>query len=184
MNRLKKLGAIFAFSLLVLGLPTLASAQWRDRDRNDDDYYRNDRNRNYNRNLQSTIRNLKNRSREFARRLDRELDRGRYDNSRREDRLNNLANDFRNATARLDDEYDSRRDYRRSEDEVRRVLQLGQQLDNALNRSNLGYNVQGDWNRIRQDLNTLADAYNYNYRNNRNNRNDDWRNRVPFPLPF
>ena len=43
---------------------------------------------------------------------------------------------------------------------------------------------------IRQDLNTIANAYGYNYnnRNNRNNRNqrtnDDWRNKIPFPLPF
>lgn len=190
MNRIKKLAALFAFSLLVLGLPTLASAQWRDRDRNDDDgYYRNDRNRNngyYNRNLQSTIKNLKNRSKEFARRLDRELDRSRYDGNRREDQLNRLADDFRRAANNLDDEYDNQRDYNRSQDEARRVLQLGQQLDNALSRARLNYNLQSDWNRIRQDLNTLANAYGY-YNNNRNNRNDrnnrnngGWRNRLPF----
>lgn len=181
MNRFKNLFAVFAFSLIVLALPTIASAQWRDRDR-DDDYNRSGR---YNRNLESTIRNLKNRSREFARRLDRELDRSRYDDRNREDRLNDLAEDFRNATARLDDEYDGRRDYRDSENEARRVLQLGQQLGNALYRSRLGYNVQGDWNRIQQDLDILARAYGYNNRNNRNNRsnrNDDWRNRLPFPF--
>lgn len=188
MNRFKNLFTIFAFSLLVLALPTLASAQWRDRDRDrDDDYNRNGR---YNRNLESTIRNLKNNSREFARRLDRELDRSRYDDRNREDRLNNLAEDFKRATARLDDEYDGRRDYRDSEDEARRVIQLGQQLSNALYRSRLSYNVQGDWNRIQQDLNVLSNAYGYdndryNRRNNRNNRNsrtDDWRNRIPFPF--
>lgn len=179
MNRFKNLFAVFAFSLLVLALPTIASAQWRDRDR-DDDYNRNGR---YDRNLESTIRNLKNRSREFARRLDRELDRSRYDDRNREDRLNDLAEDFRNATARLDDEYDGRRDYRDSENEARRVLQLGQQLGNALYRSRLGYNVQGDWNRIQQDLDVLGRAYGYNNRSNRNNRrNDDWRNRLPFPF--
>jgi hypothetical protein len=179
MNRLKNLIAVFAFSLLVLALPTIASAQWR----NDDDYNRNGR---YNRNLEGTIKNLKNRSKEFSKRLDRELDRSRYDNRNREDQLNRLADDFRRATADLDREYDNRGDYNRSSDEARRVLQLGQQLDNALNRSRLGYNVEGDWNRIRQDLDVLANAYGYNNRNNRNNRNTngDWRNRVPFPLPW
>lgn len=185
MNRFKNLIAVFAFSLLVLALPTIASAQWRDRDRDrdDDDYSRNG---SYNRNLQSTIKNLKNRSREFARRLDRELDRSRYDDRNREDQLNRLADDFRRAAARLDDEYDNRRDYNNSSDEARRVIQLGQQLDNALYRSRLNYNLQGDWNRIRQDLDVLSDAYGYNNRNNRNNRNrnGDWRNRIPFPLPF
>jgi hypothetical protein len=182
MNRFKNLFTVFAFSLLVLALPTIASAQWRDRDRDDDDYNRSGR---YNRNLEGTIKNLKNRSREFARRLDRELDRSRYDDRNREDRLNNLAEDFRRAAADLDREYDGRRDYRESQDEARRVIQLGQQLGNALNRSRLNYNVQGDWNRIQQDLNILANAYGYNNRynrNNRNNRNDDWRNRLPFPF--
>ena len=185
MNRFKNLITVFAFSLMFLALPTIASAQWRDRDRDRDDDY-NNRGR-YNRNLQSTIKNLKNRSREFSRRLDRELDRSRYDDRNREDRLNNLAEDFRRAAERLDREYDNRGDYRNSEDEARRVIQLGQQLDNALNRSRLGYNVQGDWNRIQQDLNVLANAYGYNNRNNRNNRtnrntrNDDWRNRLPLP---
>src|SRR5690349_3117641 len=129
MNRFKNLMTVFAFSLLVFALPVVASAQWRDRDRDNDDYNRNGR---YNRNIESTIRNLKNRSRDFAKRLDRELDRGRYDNSRREDRLNDLANDFRRATENLDNEYDNRGEYNRSSDEARRVLQLGQQLDNAL----------------------------------------------------
>jgi hypothetical protein len=184
MNRFKNLFAVLAFSLLVLALPTIASAQWRDRDR-DDDYNRNGR---YNRNLEGTIKNLKNRSREFARRLDRELDRSRYDDRNREDRLNDLAEDFRNATARLDSEYDGRGDYNDSYDEAQRVLQIGRQLSNALNRARLSYNVQGDWNRIQRDLDVLANAYGYDNRNNRNNRNnrrnrnDDWRNRLPFPF--
>ena len=183
MNRFKNLIAVFAFSLLVLALPTIASAQWRDRDRDNDDYNRNGR---YNRNLEGTIKNLKNRSKEFARRLDRELDRSRYDNRNREDQLNRLADDFRRATADLDREYDGRRDYNDSYNEAQRVLQLGRQLDSALYRSRFGYNVQSDWNRIRQDLDILANAYGYNNRNNRNRntRNDDWRNRVPFPLPW
>jgi hypothetical protein len=193
MNRFRNLIAVFAFSLLILGLPSIASAQWRN-DRNDD--YRNDRrnddyNRN-NRNLQTTIRNLKNRSNQFERRLDRELDNSRYDDRRREDRINQLAEDFANAAEGLDDRYDNRGDYNQSYDEAQRVLQLGNQLDRVVSRARLNGNVQNDWNRIRQDLNVLANAYNYNNnnRNNRNNRNrqgsnnGDWRNRIPFPLPF
>ena len=184
MNRFKNLFAVFAFSLIVLALPAIVSAQWRDRDRDDDDYNRSGR---YNRNLESTIKNLKNRSREFARRLDRELDRSRYDDRNREERLNDLADEFKDAANRLDDEYDGRGDYRDSENEARRVLQLGQQLGNALYRSRMSYNVQGEWNRIQQDLDILGNAYGYNNRGNRNNRNnrnrnDDWRNRLPFPF--
>ena len=200
MNRFRNLIAVFAFSLLILGLPAIASAQWRN-NRNDDDYYRNSRN---NRNLQSTIRNLKNRSNQFERKVDRELDRSRYDDRRREDRINDVARNFSNAVQRLDDEYDNRNDYNDSADEARRVLDLGLQLDRLVTRARLSGTIQSDWNRIREDLRVLANAYNTNYnRNRRNNRNDDynrnrrdddynrnrrtndnWRNRIPFPLPF
>ena len=205
MNRFKSLVAVFAFALLVLSLPVIASAQWRDNNRNNrnDDYYGNNRN---NRNLNSTIKNLKNRSRQFERRIDRELDRSRIDGTRREDRINHIAADFARAADRLDREYDNRGDYRKSQDEAQRVLQLGSQLDRALSRGRLNNNIQSDWNRIRQDLRILSNAYggNYNnddYRNNRRNRDDDydddddynrnnrnrngdWRNRIPFPFPF
>lgn len=196
MNRVRNLIGIFAFSLLILSLPLVASAQYRT-NRNDD-YYGNGRN---NRNLQSTIRNLKNRANQFERRIDRELDRSRYDDRNREDRINQIAKDFANATDRLDDEYDNSRDYNNSYDEAQRVLQLGNQLGRVVSRVRINGNIQNDWYRIQQDLNILANAYNYNYnnRNNRNRRNDDddynrnrrrtsnngdWRSRVPFPLPF
>jgi chromosome segregation ATPase len=199
MKHFRNLIGIFAFALLLLSLPTDASAQWRDND-DDDDYYRNERrdnrrgnrrdddynrNGNYNRNLQATIKNLKNRSKQFEKRLDRELDNSRYDNRRREDRINQIAEDFTEATRDLDNAYDGRGDYQRSYDEAQRVLQLGNQLERSLSRARLSSNVQNDWYRIRQDLNVLANAYNYNNRRNRQgNRNDDWRNRIPFPLPF
>lgn len=168
MNRFKNLTGILALSLLILAAPTIASAQYRG-NRNDD-YYGNNRN---NRNLNATIKNLKNNSRQFERRLDRELDHSRYDGGNREDNLNRLAGDFADTVKRLDGEYDNRGDYNKSRDEVQRVLQLGNRLDRAFKRSRLSGNAQNDWNRIRQDLNILANAYNYDNRrdNDDNNRN-------------
>ncbi len=203
MNRYKSLVAVFAFALMVLSLPVIASAQWRDNRRNDD-YYGNSR---YNRNLNATIRNLRNRSKQFERRIDRELDRSRIDGTRREDRINAIAADFARAAERLDREYDNRRDYRDSRNEAQRVLQLGSQLDRVLSRARLSYNIRNDWNRIRQDLRIISNAfggyYNDDYRNDRRGRRDrdddwdddddyrrdrnrdtDWRNRIPFPFPF
>ena len=60
MNRFKKIIALFAFSLMVLALPSIASAQWRDNNRNNrnDDYYGNNRNNDdYNRNNGRNNRN-------------------------------------------------------------------------------------------------------------------------------
>ncbi|HLM02039.1 MAG TPA: hypothetical protein VK400_13375 [Pyrinomonadaceae bacterium] len=180
MNRFKNLLAAFAFSLLILGLPTLASAQYRD----DDNYGRDDRyrnNRNYNRgNLRSVINRLANRAEVFERRLDRELDRSRYDDRNREDRLNRLANDFTRAAERLEDKYDGgRRNQNDSYNEAQRVLQLGRQLDNALSRARLGGYAMNDWNAIRRDLDTIADAYGSNNRNRRGSGRD-WRDYLPY----
>ena len=195
MNRFKNLITVFAFSLLVLGLPSFASAQWGNRDRDDD--YRRNRDDNYRRNrggynngyLNSAVRRLRNDSRNFERRLDRELDRSRMDGRQREDYLNQLARDFRSAAERLDDRYDNGRDMNRSYNEAQRVLTLGDQLDRELRRLRNNYNIQNDWNRIRQDLHVIGDAYGYNnrsYPNYPNNRRNSgtWRDRIPFPLPF
>ena len=182
MNRFRNLLGVFAFSLLILGLPSLASAQWRD----DDDYNRNNRNgdyrnnRNYNRgNLRSVINRLANRAESFERQLDRELDNSRYDNRRREDQINRLANDFTRAAERLEDEFDGGRNMNDSYDEAQRVLNLGRQLENARSRSRMGGYARNDWNSIRQDLNTIANAYGYNNRNRRGG-NINWRDILPF----
>ena len=60
MKRFTNLASILALSMAVLILPAVASAQYRDRD--DDDNYRNG---SYNRNLRGTIQNLKNRARQL-----------------------------------------------------------------------------------------------------------------------
>lgn len=204
MNRISKFFAISAFALIFLGLPAVASAQWRDRD--DDDYYGNNRN---NRNLRSTLQNLKNRARNFEnvtnrvedRRDDRDDDRwgnrgpwgndrntGWGNNRRRGDygRLEDLADRFRKATDDLADEYGNGRNLNNSRDEARRVLDIGGQIDNELRNLRGGRNLNRQWDQIRSDLNAIANVYgNYGAgRYGNGNRNGDWRNRVPFPLPF
>lgn len=189
MNRFKNLAAIFAFALMVLALPSIASAQWRDRDR-DDDNYRNSR---YNRNIRGTLQNLKNRARNFERLTNRVEDRR---DDRRDDRwgrnggwnnrggnvgrIEDLADRFRKATDELADDYGNGRNIRNSEDEARRVLDIGNQIENEISRTRGNRQLMNEWSRIRQDLRIVSDVYGYNY--NRNNRNGDWRNRIPFPF--
>lgn len=197
MKRLTKIASIFALALVVLALPAIASAQWRDRDRDrDDDYYGRDdnyRNGRYNRNIRGTIQNLKNRARNFERRTDRIDDRrddryGRNDRYGRRDRFDNLeelADRFARATNDLADEYGNGRNMNSSRDEARRVLDIGSQIDSLMYNTRSNRNVGNEWNRISYDLRILADAYGLNYGGGRNrNRGGDWRNRVPFPLPF
>ena len=171
MNNLKKYLAIFAFSLLILSLPIIANAQRRDNrnNRRNDDYYgrdnRNNRNDNYgrhnrnNRNLNSLAKNLEKSSKQFEKKLDRELDRSRYDDTRREDRINEIAERFKDAADDFNKEYDNRRDYNDSADEARRVLAYGQQLGRAVRRARISRSLQGDWNKIEGYLRQLARAY-------------------------
>ena len=173
MNSIKSLIAICGFSFLVLCLPAIASAQYGNQN---DPYgrnggynnggYGNGQYGNYG-DMRTTIRDLKNRSRELQRHLDRDLDHSRYDGSRREDQLNELARRFKDAVSRLSESNNGRRD-----NEVQRVLDLGSQLDRPLSRSGLDYHVQEIWSGIRYDLQVLGDGYGYNNndRNNRNNR--------------
>jgi hypothetical protein len=186
MTRFTKFASIFALALVVLALPAVASAQWRDRDRDrDDDYYGRDddyRNNGYGRNIRGTIESLKNRARNFERRTDQIDDRrdDRYGRRDRFDNLEELADRFARATDDLADAYGRGRNMNNSRDEARKVVDIGYQIENILRsgRSNRG---SGNWNQISRDLRIVADAYGLG--NNRN-RNSDWRNRVPFPLPF
>jgi hypothetical protein len=181
MKRFTNLASVFALALAVLILPSVVSAQWGN-NRNDDDYYRNG---SYNRNIRGTIQNLKNRARNFERRLDRVDDNDRWgNNNRRVDNLQQLADRFVRATDDLADEYGNGRDMRGSRDEARRVLDIGSQIEHSLYNSRSNRNAGNDWNRISSDLRALADAYGLNYNNNGRNRNGNWRDRVPYPLPF
>lgn len=180
MNRLKFLGTIFTFSLLLLlGLPSLASAQYRN-----DDYYgnnnRRDNNR-YNRQfLVDAVRRVERDSRTFRRALDRELDNTRYDSTNREDRINDVTERFATAADNLEDSFDNGNNIRSSQDEAQLVFQLAAQIDRFMNRNSFRGNAENQWSTIRRDLQTIANTYGYNFNggsNNRRNDDDDRRNR-------
>jgi hypothetical protein len=168
MRRINNLIAITAFSLAVLCLPAIASAQYGSQ--NDPyDRYGNGQYGNYD--TRSTLRDLKNRTRQMQRQIDRELDHGRLNGSYREDQINDLATRFKDSVNNLDNSYNNRND-----NEVRRVMDQASQLDRAISRSGLSYNVVNQWSAIRNDLRVLGIGYGNNNRSNRNNRNGGWNN--------
>ena len=193
MNRIKSFIAISAFSLLVLGLPAVASAQWRN-----DPYYGNNGGYN-NGNLRSAVQDLKNRARDFERMTNNN---GRYNNRGNNGNIENLADQFWKAADRLEDRFGNGRNLNNTYDEAQRVLSIASQIDNELSYNsrgnrrggwgNTGYggygggyggsNVQGQWSGLRYDLQIIADAYNYNNRGNRN-RNGNYRiGNLPWPF--
>jgi hypothetical protein len=127
--------------------------------------------------------NLKNKTRSFENRIDREYNNndnyGRNRNRNSNNNLESLTNRFKDAVDDLEDEYDNRSDYNRSADEARKVLNIGQQLDRELSRSRVSSSIQSDWNRIESDLRVIANAYNINYNGNNNRRGGIFDN-----LPF
>ncbi len=189
MNRFKQIFTAFAFCLMIAGLSTVASAQWRDRDDDNDDYGRNG-SYNDNRRLEQTIKNLKNSSKDF----DKEVSRGRNNDNYLED----LSDSFKDAANRLEDRFD-RKKMNRSYNEAQNLVTAAEQLDRQFQNGNRNRgnnnNFQQQWNYIRRDVKTIANAYNIRYNdrsygngrgngNGRGKNNGDWRNRIPFPLPF
>lgn len=179
MNKFKTLLGIFAFSLLFLGaMPSTASAQYGDI-LGGIFGGRTNRNGTYNqRNVEGAIDRVQSRADDFRKALDDSLDDSRYNGRNREDQILSAAREFERAANRLEDRYDDGRNSRRnrSDSDVQNLLQLGSRLDNFVyNQSrNLDRRVQNEWSTIRRDLQTIADAYGYNFgNNNRRNRNGD-----------
>lgn len=173
MNKIKFI-AISAFSLLVLALPGVVSAQWDDNNRNRD----YNQNRRYRGNLENVADRLKDRSRDFERAVDRESDHYRGGNNRggilgtiinggrngnngyRNGYLERLAEDFRRATNEFENRVDGndRDDYRRGQEAANRMLSIGSQIDREMYRMR-GSRSAALWNSIRNDLNVVANAY-------------------------
>lgn len=174
MKSLKNLITITAFSLLVLCLPAIASAQYgnpndpynRNGGYNNGSYGNGGYNNGQYGDMRSVVRDLKRQTRELQRHLDRDLDNSRYNGSRREDQLNAMAKQFRTAVNRLSESNNGPND-----NDVRRVVDLGRQLDRNFSRSDLDYHIQEIWSNIQNDLRALDGSSRYNNGNNRNNRN-------------
>ena len=184
--------SIFAAAILALALPAAASAQWgrypdRDRDRDNRGYGRYD-----DRGLRDSVHRLDRLAKDFERDMDRALDHSRANGSRREDQINNQVHQFRDAVGDLKSRVGNGRDLNRSSNEARRVLQEADDLDRFARRSS-------QWSQIQQELRYISNVYGFRYnggygrdddwrRNDdyrrdrdRNNRNNDWWRRIPFP---
>lgn len=135
--------------------------------------------------IRSTLRDLKDRSRNFEKQLDRSPiyskngngnygNYGGYRNGNDTGYVRKLADRFGDAADRLNSKYGNGRNANNGSNEANEVLNLGSQLEQELyNRGMDGY-LQNEWNRIQNDLRVVSNTYgsNYNGGNNRNNRNN------------
>jgi hypothetical protein len=192
--------SLFAAAILAFCLPVAANAQWGgryptdrypdNRDRDNRSYGRYDE-----RGLRDSVHRLDRLAKDFERDMDRALDRSRANGTQREDRINDQIHQFRDAVGDLKSRVGNGRDLNRSADEARRVLEQGQQLD----RVSRG-RMTSQWSQIQQELRYISNIYGFrynggygrdddwrrrdrndDYRRDRNNRDNDWWRRIPFP---
>lgn len=123
----------------------------------------------YGGNVKESVKRLDKLSGQLKNDVDRALDRSSYDGRNREDRINDVVNDFHSAAAEFKDRFDDGRDPGRAEQEARRVLDLGYQLDRIIGRNELGSQVESKWSQIMNNLRVIQDLYEnqsaYDYRN-------------------
>jgi len=204
MKRIRNIIAISALSMLVLALPSIASAQWGG---NNGGYpnggYPNggyNGGYGYGGNLEQVADRLKDRSKDFERQVDREFNgnrnrnyggggilgtilnggrNGSYGNrGYGNDQIKRLAEDFRRAANDFENRVDGNgRNNYRGQEAANRMLSIGSQLENQLRNMGMQSNLQYQWNAIRNDLSIVANAYGYG---NQNRQRGGRNSRFPF----
>lgn len=96
----------------------------------------------------------------FKSNYDKSLDRSRLNGSSREDWLMKRAKDLESATDELSREFDRRDAWSENKEEVRRCLNIATDIDRNVRNYNFGATTEGNWAKVRYELNTLADVYN------------------------
>jgi hypothetical protein len=97
----------------------------------------------------------------FKSSLDKTLDRSRLNGSRSEDEINGYVKHFEEATDRLRNRAEDRES---APGAAREVLNRGRAINRFMTTHQLGPNAEGDWAKVRNDLNRLANAYNLRWR--------------------
>lgn len=110
--------------------------------------------------IENIIKRVENRTDVFVRQFDRALDNSRLDGTNREDRLNERAKELERATNQLRREFDRSDSLQENRDEVQRCIILASEIDRVIRRGRVNSAVQNNWRNLRNDLNTLARAYN------------------------
>jgi hypothetical protein len=194
-DRRKIIPNVIAAALIALCVPLLASAQsnydpWvYGQDRNhrqarDGDHRYDGSDRHNRERLRDSVRRIRKLSHVFEKNLDSSLDYSRYNDGRLEDHANKEAGEFRQAAENLKNKVGDGRNFNRSANEARKLLQLGAHLDRFMKRSQLNLRVRSEWAQIRQELGIIADVYGFrmadfdtgDYRpvDNQNRRNDGY----------
>ena len=111
-------------------------------------------------NVKAIINRVEDRVDNFVKNYDKALDRSRLDGSSRENWLMNRARDLETATDELAREFDRRDAWIENKEETRRCLNIASDIDRNVRNYRFGPATEANWDRVRFELNTLADVYN------------------------
>jgi len=107
------------------------------------------------------IRQLESDTDRYKSSLDKALDQSSLNGTRSEDEINNFVKRFEEATDRLRSHAEEQEHAPNSASEV---LNRGRAINRFMTKHRLGTEAEGDWSRVRNDLNRLASAYNIRWR--------------------
>lgn len=144
------LAVIAGFSVLMLaGISNAQQPDWARGNR-------------YNRSsIDQIIKRVENRTDRFVGQFDNALDNSRLNGTKREDNLNERAKELQRATNDLRADFNRRGDnWWETRDNVSRCLSLAADINTAVNNRRFNNRTQNNWRNVRQELNTLAQAYN------------------------
>jgi hypothetical protein len=110
----------------------------------------------YRGNVVNVIKQLETDTDTFKSSLDKALDHSRFNGTRAEDEINEYVKKFEEATDRLRGRAEDR-EY--SPNAAREVLNRGRAINRFMTTHALETRAEGDWARIRNDLNRLANTY-------------------------
>ncbi len=150
-NSLVRLALVASAFGMVLILADSSSAQ-RNRDARGKTYTRAQ--------VEQVIKRVEERTDNFVDNFDESLDDSNLDGTEREDRLMEKARRLERATDELRREFDKNDTWGENKAEVRACLNIASDIDRTVKNRKLGPATEGNWSRLRFELNTLAKIYN------------------------
>lgn len=110
--------------------------------------------------VKEVIKRVETRVDNFVKNYDKVLDDSRLDGTKREDWLMKRARDLEHATDELRRKFDRSDRWIENKAEVRKCLNIASDIDQNMKNRKYGKTAEGNWARVRYELNTLADIYN------------------------
>ena len=110
--------------------------------------------------VKELLKRLDSNAESFRKSLHSALEHSSFDDTNAEDRINDFVKEFANATDRLKDHFSKKHS---AASDVEEVLRRAQRIDAFMHRHDLTDRAQGDWSRLRRNLDELAAAYNVSW---------------------